>query len=240
MDCSLPGSSVPGIFQARVLEWVAIAFSNFPAAMVTPESTTGTPHPDPTPPPTHATRVHPAPGTLSVRSPHPRAPRESRPKPTSRRGPRTSLLPPGETRRWSEVAQSCPTLSDPMDCSPPSKVTSAYHQSLTSEASPNYFKHLELETKNVNSDNWISSLLSSGVTPLFKYDFFYLIILMIDVLGFSGGPSGKESACQCRKCKRYGFSPWVRKIPYRKRLQPTPVFLPRNFHGRRSLVGYSP
>ena len=28
MDCSLPGSSVPGIFQARVLEWVAIAFSS--------------------------------------------------------------------------------------------------------------------------------------------------------------------------------------------------------------------
>ena len=27
MDCSLPGSSVPGIFQARVLEWGAIAFS---------------------------------------------------------------------------------------------------------------------------------------------------------------------------------------------------------------------
>ena len=27
MDCSLPGSSVQGIFQARVLEWVAIAFS---------------------------------------------------------------------------------------------------------------------------------------------------------------------------------------------------------------------
>ena len=29
MDCSLPGSSVHGIFQARVLEWVAIAFSNY-------------------------------------------------------------------------------------------------------------------------------------------------------------------------------------------------------------------
>ena len=28
MGCSLPGSSVHGIFQARVLEWVAIAFSN--------------------------------------------------------------------------------------------------------------------------------------------------------------------------------------------------------------------
>ena len=31
MDCSLPGSSVHGVFQARVLEWVAIAFSKFPA-----------------------------------------------------------------------------------------------------------------------------------------------------------------------------------------------------------------
>ena len=30
MDCSLPGSSVQGIFQARVLEWVAISFSNAP------------------------------------------------------------------------------------------------------------------------------------------------------------------------------------------------------------------
>ena len=28
MDCSLPGSSVHGIFQVRVLEWVAITFSN--------------------------------------------------------------------------------------------------------------------------------------------------------------------------------------------------------------------
>ena len=28
MDCSLPGSSIHGIFQARVLEWVTIAFSN--------------------------------------------------------------------------------------------------------------------------------------------------------------------------------------------------------------------
>ena len=61
MDCSLPGSSVHGIFQARVLEWVAIAFSDF-----IPKDTY----------------------RLKVRS-------------------------------ESEVAQSCPTLSDPMDCSPP-------------------------------------------------------------------------------------------------------------------------
>ena len=43
---------------------------------------------------------------------------------------------------------------------------------------------------------------------------------------FSGGTSSKESACQCRKCKRQGFDPWVGKIHWRRALQSTPVFLP--------------
>ena len=38
-----------------------------------------------------------------------------------------------------------------------------------------------------------------------------------------GGASGKESACQCRKPKRHRFDPWVRKIPWRRAQQPTPV-----------------
>ena len=36
------------------------------------------------------------------------------------------------------------------------------------------------------------------------------------------------------------FNPWVWKIPWRRAWQPTPVFLPRKFHGQRSLAGYSP
>ena len=52
--------------------------------------------------------------------------------------------------------------------------------------------------------------------------------------------SGKESACQCLQCRRRGFDPWVRKIPWRRAWQPTPVFLPGKSHGQRSLVGYSP
>ena len=48
--------------------------------------------------------------------------------------------------------------------------------------------------------------------------------------------SGKESLWQCR---RHGFNPWVRKIPWRRKWQPTPVFLPGESHGQRSLVGYS-
>ena len=59
-------------------------------------------------------------------------------------------------------------------------------------------------------------------------------------VGFPGGASGKESACQCRRHKRHGFNPWVGKIPWRRARQPTPVFLPGESHGQRSLVGNSP
>ena len=45
-------------------------------------------------------------------------------------------------------------------------------------------------------------------------------------MGFQGGSSGKESACQWRRHKRCGFNPWVRKIPWRRAWHPTPVFLP--------------
>ena len=36
------------------------------------------------------------------------------------------------------------------------------------------------------------------------------------------------------------FDPWVGKIPWRREWQPTPVFLPGEFHGQKSLMGYSP
>ena len=58
-------------------------------------------------------------------------------------------------------------------------------------------------------------------------------------MGFTSGASGKEHACQCRRCKRHGFDHWVRKIPWRRKWQPTAVFLPGEFHGERSLAGYS-
>ena len=37
-------------------------------------------------------------------------------------------------------------------------------------------------------------------------------------LGFPGGVSGKELVCQCRRHKRHGFDPWVRKIPLKKEM----------------------
>ena len=44
----------------------------------------------------------------------------------------------------------------------------------------------------------------------------------------------------CLQCRRPGFNPWVRKIPWRRKWQSPPVLLPRKSHGQRSLVGYSP
>ena len=48
------------------------------------------------------------------------------------------------------------------------------------------------------------------------------------VLGFPGGTSDKEPAHQCKRRKRLGFDPWVGQIPWRRKQQPTPVFLPKN------------
>ena len=58
--------------------------------------------------------------------------------------------------------------------------------------------------------------------------------------GFTGGASGKESACSTGDSNRTGINLWVGKILWRRKWQPTPVFLPGESHGQRSLVGYSP
>ena len=55
-------------------------------------------------------------------------------------------------------------------------------------------------------------------------------------LGLPWWPNGKESTCQCR---RHRFDPWSRKIPWRRKWQPTQVFLPGKSYGHRSLVSYS-
>ena len=64
--------------------------------------------------------------------------------------------------------------------------------------------------------------------------------LYLNFMGFPGGISGKVPAHQCRRCKRCGFDPWVRKIPWRRAWWPTPVFLPGGYHGQRSLAGCTP
>ena len=54
-------------------------------------------------------------------------------------------------------------------------------------------------------------------------------------MGLPSGASGKEPACNCQRFKSHRFDPWVRKIPCRRARQPTPIFLPGESYGQRSL-----
>ena len=55
---------------------------------------------------------------------------------------------------------------------------------------------------------------------------------------FPDGTRGKEPACQFRRLKRCRFNLWVEKILWRWAWQPTPVFLPAESQGWKSLLGY--
>ena len=103
MDCSLPGSSVHGIFQTRVLEWGAISFSGRCKLLLLP-------------------LVVSRQSCLTLR-PQRRQPTKL-PRPWDSPGKNTGvgchfLLQCMKVTSESEVAQSCLTLCDPMDCSPP-------------------------------------------------------------------------------------------------------------------------
>ena len=79
---------------------------------------------------------------------------------------------------------------------------------------------------------WLSALLTiSYKKKTGKLD------MRAPAVGLPWWISGNESTCQCRRPR---FDPWVRKIPWRRKWQPTPVFLPGESHGQRILAGYSP
>ena len=65
----------------------------------------------------------------------------------------------------------------------------------------------------------------------------FIISYWFQVKGLTRWLSGKESTCDCRRCR---FNPWVGKIPWRRKWQPTPVFLPRKSHKQRCLIDCSP
>ena len=78
------------------------------------------------------------------------------------------------------------------------------------------------------------SLKRIGKNQMYSMTKIIYIYTYIVKQGFPGGASGKESTCRCR------LDPWVGKIPWRRAWQPTPVFLPGESQGQRSLAGYSP
>ena len=83
-----------------------------------------------------------------------------------------------------------------------------------------------------NSEGFRSSVQRTGGRDL------YIYIFPI-ILGFPGGSVLKEFTCQYQRCRRYRFDLWVRKIPWRRKWESTPIFLPGKSHGQRSMAGYS-
>jgi len=69
------------------------------------------------------------------------------------------------------------------------------------------------------------------VIQLYIYIYIYIY--------FTDGASDKEPAFNAGDM-RHGFDPWIRKIPWKRAWQPTPVLLPGESHGQRSLASYSP
>ena len=80
--------------------------------------------------------------------------------------------------------------------------------------------------------------ISSSPKPLNMNDsqnsFFDLLFSIYDF------PGGSDNKSVCLQSGRPRFNLWVRKILWRRKWQPTAVFLPGKSHGRKSLAGYSP
>ena len=73
-------------------------------------------------------------------------------------------------------------------------------------------------------------LRNSKASSLRHSDFFIVQLSHVYmIIGLPRWLSGKESSCQCRSWKGCGFDPWVGKIPWRRKCQPAPVFLPGKF-----------
>ena len=187
MDGSLPGSPVPGILQARTLEWVAISFSNAWKWKVKVKS---------------LSRVRPSatPRTAAYQAP-------------------PSM---GFSRQeyWSGVP-----LPSPPSCLP---IILSIYQLLWAVFS--WRSGLTLSRARISRSGHPKSDLGMRILVLTlerTLNTFQVALVVKNSLATAGD-------------MRWGFDPWVGKIPWRKAWQPAPVFLPGKPHGLRSPVGYSP
>ena len=150
------------------------------------------------------------------------------------------MIRKGYAAAVAKSLQSYPTLCDPIDSSQPG---SPIHGILQAT--------LEWVTISFsNAWRWKVTVKSLSHVQLFTTPWTAAYQAPLS-MGFSGKSTGvgchclllgsdyrsaKEATCQCWS---WGSDPWVRKIPWRKKWQPTAVFLPEKSHGQRSLAGYS-
>ena len=88
-----------------------------------------------------------------------------------------------------------------------------------------------------NASQWVrhNVVHPCGIPYLNKKEVFIYQCMCIAFIGLPRWLSGKkESACQCRRHRRPEFDPWIGKILWRRKWQPTPGFLPGESHEQRS------
>ena len=185
IDCSPPGSSVHGILQVRILEWVAVPSS----------------------------RVSSDPGT----------------KPSS-----LSLALAGRFFTTS-MTWEVPILTYLSE-----KISKETRMSLniSSQQGNLFWENTSIQFSLGNFLRKIWAVQITQLNIIHSQDINIIIINGQVSACFVGGASSEEPTC--RRHKRPGFNPWVGKIPWRRAWWPTPVFLPGESHGQRSLVVYSP
>ena len=105
----------------------------------------------------------------------------------------------------SEIAQSCPTLATPWTAARQAPRSMGFSRR-------EYWSGVPLPSPNTH-------------TTVYKTD-----NQQEPTVGFPGGASGKDPACQCRRHKRSRFDLWAREISWRRKWQHTPVFLPGDSH----------
>ena len=104
------------------------------------------------------------------------------------------------------------------------------------------------QVKLSDRDAWVAKSVenSSARSSFFFFNFYWNVFDLLYYVRFRcttkwcfpGGSEGKASVCL--QCRRPRFNPRVRKIPWRRNWQLTPVLLHGKFHVQRRLVGYSP
>ena len=125
------------------------------------------------------------------------------------------LLQGMKVKSESEIAQSCPTLSDPMDCSLPGSSVHGIFQARVRE--------------------WVAIAFSRGIVN-------FKLHSCLDVAdrGLPRQCAGGAALAPANAGDIRDTGSIAGKIPWRRKWQPTPVFSPEESHGQRSLAGYSP
>ena len=135
------------------------------------------------------------------------------------------LLQCMKVKSESEVTQSCPTLCYRMDCSLPGSSVHGIFQARVLDWGAVAFSEVSLRKDKLSL--WMTASASAPELPACQ----------AAPYAPYGADGANEPSCQCRKHQRCGFNPWVGKVLWRRKWQPTLVFLPGKSHGLRSLMG---